>query len=37
MNKLNRKQIPFCRDCHMTIHSGKYNGINLSFIGTINN
>ena len=35
MKKLNR--IPVCRDCHMKIHSGKYDGINLSSIGTINN
>ena len=30
MQKLNRKQIPVCRDCHMNIHKGLYDGISLS-------
>ena len=29
MRQLNRKQIPVCRDCHMKIHLGKYDGISL--------
>jgi hypothetical protein len=32
MNQLNRKQIPCCKACHNNIHSGKYDGINLSDI-----
>lgn len=27
--KLTRKQIPVCRECHMKIHSGKYDGDKL--------
>jgi hypothetical protein len=27
---INRKQIPVCRDCHESIHSGKYDGLKLS-------
>jgi retron-type reverse transcriptase len=30
MRDLNRKTIPVCRDCHLKIHSGKYNGLSLS-------
>lgn len=26
---LNRKQIPVCEQCHLKIHSGKYDGLNL--------
>lgn len=29
MNFINRKQIPICIECHDSIHSGKYDGINL--------
>ena len=29
MSLLNRKQIPVCRDCHMAIHAGKYDGVEL--------
>lgn len=27
---INRKQIPVCRDCHLSIHNGKYDGKSLS-------
>ena len=30
MKQLNRKQIPVCHNCHMKIHSGKYDGIALN-------
>lgn len=30
MAQINRKQIPVCRDCHMKIHAGKYDGMKLS-------
>lgn len=29
MSLLNRKQVPFCKDCHQKVHSGKYNGPSL--------
>lgn len=30
MGHINRKQIPVCRDCHLKIHRGSYDGIKLS-------
>lgn len=30
MQSLNRKQIPVCRDCHMKIHRGEYDGISIN-------
>lgn len=27
---LNRKQIPVCRDCHRSIHMGKYDGLSVN-------
>lgn len=30
MGRINRKQIPVCHDCHIKIHSGKYDGMRLS-------
>ncbi|CAK2186220.1 putative nicotine oxidoreductase [Vibrio crassostreae] len=27
---INRKQIPVCKDCHIKIHNGKYDGMKLS-------
>jgi len=30
MARLNRKQIPVCRECHNKIHSGKYDGLKLN-------
>ncbi len=30
MSAINRKQIPVCRECHVKIHAGKYDGIKLS-------
>ena len=29
MAKINRKQIPVCRACHVNIHNGKYDGKKL--------
>ena len=29
MSRLNRKQIPVCKNCHVQIHNGKYDGISL--------
>jgi hypothetical protein len=29
MGILNRKQLPVCRQCHLHIHSGKYDGLRL--------
>ena len=29
---LNRKQVPLCRDCHMAVHRGDYDGIRLSIL-----
>lgn len=33
MQRINRKQVCVCHPCHMKIHSGKYDGINLKFLG----
>ena len=30
MASLNRKQLPVCHECHLSIHRGKYDGISLS-------
>ncbi len=30
MSKLNRKQVPVCKDCHQKIHTGIYDGISLN-------
>ena len=29
MSKLNRKQIPVCKSCHLKIHKGIYNELSL--------
>lgn len=29
LRELNRKQIPVCKECHLKIHRGDYDGINL--------
>jgi len=29
MSPLNRKQIPVCKNCHIKIHNGSYDGIKL--------
>lgn len=26
---INRKQVPLCRSCHVKLHSGNYQGVNL--------
>lgn len=30
MGLINRKQVPVCRECHLKIHNGSYDGIKLS-------
>lgn len=30
MALLNRKQVPLCRNCHMAVHRGDYDGVRLS-------
>ena len=32
MQRLNRKQICVCRDCHIKIHAGKYDGVSLKHL-----
>jgi group II intron reverse transcriptase/maturase len=32
MQRINRKQICVCRECHMKIHKGKYDGVSLKFL-----
>lgn len=32
MSLLNRKQVPLCRECHMAVHRGEYDGIRLSIL-----
>lgn len=32
MARINRKQVPLCRRCHMEIHQGKYNGKSLKYM-----
>jgi predicted HNH restriction endonuclease len=27
--RINRKQIPLCRGCHLKVHQGKYQGLSL--------
>ena len=29
MAKINRKQVPLCRDCHIKVHKGEYNGLSV--------
>lgn len=29
MARINRKQVPLCRDCHLKVHSGNYCGMSL--------
>ncbi|WP_305927765.1 HNH endonuclease [Bacillus mycoides] len=30
LSKMNRKQIPVCKECHKKIHRGEYDGFKLS-------
>jgi hypothetical protein len=30
MSKMNRKQIPLCKECHIKVHAGKYDGPKLN-------
>ena len=32
MQRMNRKQICICHECHTKIHAGKYNGVSLKFL-----
>lgn len=32
MQRINRKQICVCRECHTKIHAGKYDGVSLKFL-----
>ena len=32
MNMLNRKVIPVCKRCHVDIHKGVYDGVDLKFM-----
>jgi len=29
LSKMNRRMIPLCRDCHVKVHTGKYDGMSL--------
>ena len=29
MGRINRKQIPVCHKCHVSIHNGSYDGLDL--------
>lgn len=31
---INRKQVPLCKPCHRTVHSGTYKGLSLNHLGT---
>jgi hypothetical protein len=30
--KMNRKQIPLCKECHIAVHKGEYKGIPLGYL-----
>nr|ATI20527.1 hypothetical protein [Juglanconis juglandina] len=30
--KINRKQVPLCRECHMKVHKGEYQGLSLKHL-----
>jgi group II intron reverse transcriptase/maturase len=32
MSLLNRKQVPLCRECHLAVHRGDYDGIRLAIL-----
>jgi nicotine oxidoreductase len=32
MSLLNRKQIPLCKDCHLKVHAGLYDGPSLELL-----
>jgi nicotine oxidoreductase len=32
MALLNRKQIPLCKECHINVHMGLYDGIKLAIL-----
>ena len=31
--RINRKQVPLCRICHLEVHKGKYRGKSLKYLG----
>nr|ATI20252.1 group II intron reverse transcriptase/maturase [Juglanconis oblonga] len=35
MARINRKQVPLCRSCHIDVHTGKYQGKSLRFMNTV--
>lgn len=30
--KINRKQVPLCKDCHVRVHNGKHQGFSLKYL-----
>lgn len=32
MARINRKQVPLCRSCHIKVHKGRYNGLSLRYL-----
>jgi len=30
MARINRKQVPLCRKCHLKVHKGEYKGMSLN-------
>src|SRR5437879_1471530 len=35
MARINRKQVPLCRPCHLKVHKGEYAGMSLKYFKTI--
>ena len=35
MSAINRKQVPLCRGCHMSVHAGRYDNLRLSDLAYI--
>lgn len=33
--RINRKQVPLCRSCHLDVHAGRYHGKSLKHLKTI--
>jgi hypothetical protein len=31
MARINRKQVPLCRKCHLRVHKGTYNGMSIKY------
>lgn len=32
LGRINRKQIPLCKTCHIKVHKGEYSGMSLKFL-----